>query len=286
MAEQNIQLKNQNGDMLFPLTKWNNIESRPSKLPNPASLTLGDVVYDGTTTKVVETIEGGAVPIAQTTGTSMTDVMSQKAVTDEINALKKLIDDATYSPITITSFAVTPSIVEIGSTVTSVVLSWSLGGSAPTTLVVDGTTITDSTQTSLTRSRLSLKTNTTYSMSATDAKAATASKTATLSFLNRVHWGAASVPELYNSAFVLGLKNNALASSRNRTFSVTAGAGQYIYYTIPSSFGTPTFNVGGFDGGFTKVATFQHTNSSGAVAAYDVYQSDNPNLGTQTVRVS
>ena len=57
MAEQNIQLKNQNGDMLFPLTKWNNIESRPSKLPNPASLTLGDVVYDGTETKIVEMIE-------------------------------------------------------------------------------------------------------------------------------------------------------------------------------------------------------------------------------------
>ena len=93
-------------------------------------------------------------------------------------------------------------------------------------------------------------------MTATDSKAATASKTATLLFLNRVHWGAASVPATYNSTFVLGLSNNALASSRSRTFSVTAGAGQYIYYAIPSSFGTPTFNVGGFDGGFVKVATF------------------------------
>ena len=131
--------------MLFPLTKWNNIESRPSKLPNPASLTLGDVVYDGTETKIVEMIEGGTAPIAQTTGTSTTDVMSQKAVTDELNALKQLINDATYSPITITSFTVVPSTVEIGSTVTSVVLSWSLGGSAPTTLVVDGMTITSPT---------------------------------------------------------------------------------------------------------------------------------------------
>ena len=75
----------------------------------------------------------------------MTDVMSQKAVTDELNALKKLIDDATYSPITITSFTVAPSTVEIGSTVASVTLSWSLGGSAPTALVVNGTTITSLT---------------------------------------------------------------------------------------------------------------------------------------------
>ena len=131
--------------MLFPLTKWNNIESRPLKLPNPASLTLGDVVYDGTATKIVETVEGGTAPIAQTTGTSTTDVMSQKAVTDELNALKQLINDATYSPITITSFTVVPSTVEIGSTVASVVLSWSLGGSAPTALVVNGTTITSLT---------------------------------------------------------------------------------------------------------------------------------------------
>lgn len=233
MAESNIQLKNQNGDALFPLTKWTNIESRPSKLPNPSALTIGDMVYDGTAAKAVEIVEGGtaaivegnATPLAQTTGTSTTDIMSQKAVTDEINALKKLIDDATYSPITITSFTVTPSTAEIGSTVTSVALSWSLGGSAPTTLVVDGTTITSTAQTSLIRSGLSLKTNTTYSITATDAKAATASKTALLSFLNRVHWGAASAPGTYNSAFVLGLASNALASSRSRTFSVTAGAG-------------------------------------------------------------
>ena len=131
--------------MLFPLTKWNNIESRPSKLPNPASLTLGDVVYDGTATKIVETVEGGTAPIAQTTGTSTTDVMAQKAVTDELNALKQLINDATYSPITITSFTVAPSTVEIGSTITNVVLSWSLGGSAPTALVVNDTTITSLT---------------------------------------------------------------------------------------------------------------------------------------------
>ena len=75
----------------------------------------------------------------------MTDVMSQKAVTDELNALKQLINDATYSPITITSFTVVPSTVEIGSTVASVTLSWSLGGSAPTALVVNDTTITSLT---------------------------------------------------------------------------------------------------------------------------------------------
>ena len=62
--------------MLFPLTKWNNIESRPSKLPNPSALTIGDVVYDGTAAKAVEIVEGGTAPLAQTTGTSMTDVMS------------------------------------------------------------------------------------------------------------------------------------------------------------------------------------------------------------------
>ena len=37
------------------------------------------------------------------------------------------------------------------------------------------------------------------------------------------------------------------------------------------------------DGGFSKVATIEFTNASGYKENYDIYKSDNENLGTQTV---
>ena len=84
---------------------------------------------------------------------------------------------------------------------------------------------------------------------------------------------------------ILALASSALAGSRGRTFSVNAAAGEYIYYVIPSSFGTPTFNVGGFDGGFIKVGTVSHQNASGYTQDYDVWKSVNAGLGQTSVTV-
>ena len=76
-----------------------------------------------------------------------------------------------------------------------------------------------------------------------------------------------------------------LASSKARTFPADAGEGEHIVYIIPSSFGTPTFNVGGFDGGFKKAKTIEHTNASGYKQNYDIWQSVQPSLGSTSVTV-
>src|SRR5699024_10268551 len=96
----------------------------------------------------------------------------------------------------------------------------------------------------------------------------------TIQFQPKVYWGVSTKTSL-ESADILGLASSALAGSRGRTFSVNAGDGEYIYYAIPSSFGTPTFNVGGFDGGFVKVGTISHQNASGYTQNYDVWKSVN-----------
>ena len=56
-------------------------------------------------------------------------------------------------------------------------------------------------------------------------------------------------------------------------------------YAIPSSFGTPTFNVGGFDGGFKKLETLSFTNASGHTQNYDIWVSVNAGLGSTAVTV-
>ena len=77
-----------------------------------------------------------------------------------------------------------------------------------------------------------------------------------------------------------------LQTSRETTIDVTAGAGQYIYYAVPTSYGDCTFTSGGFTGGFTKVATVSYTNIYNVTTNYDIWKSDYAGLGTTSVIVS
>lgn len=118
-----------------------------------------------------------------------------------------------------------------------------------------------------------------------DDRGASASGTASIQWLNGVYTGAAAAPATIDSAFIRTLTKT-LQSYKARTFTVNAPAGQYIWYACPAGYGAPVFNVGGFDGGFSKVATFDFTNSSGYTDEYHVWRSDNAGLGSTTVKVS
>ena len=189
-------------------------------------------------------------------------------------------EEFNYKPIAINSFTNNKNTVEMGSTITDITLNWSLNKTAKT-LTLDNATVTP-TDTSKVLSGQSITANKTWTLKATDEKDATATKTTAITFSNGVYWGNKTVPATYDSDFVLTLQKG-LQGNKNKTFTVTAGDGEFIYYALPTRYGTPTFNVGGFDGGFTKIATIEFTNSSGYKENYDIYKSDNANLGTQTV---
>jgi hypothetical protein len=92
---------------------------------------------------------------------------------------------------------------------------------------------------------------------------------------------------LYNEAFIKGLANSALSASRNRTITVNAGPGQKIFYCYRAAYGSATFTVGGFSGGFTNTALLVSlTNAYGFLENYTVWESDNPGLGLTTVVVT
>lgn len=61
--------------------------------------------------------------------------------------------------------------------------------------------------------------------------------------------------------------------------SITAGSGEYLAFAFPSSLGSVTFWVGGFEGGFEAAAAVTIDG-----VAYSVYRSTNPNLGATIVR--
>ena len=197
--------------------------------------------------------------------------------------VQEALDDLNYTPIQITSFSNNVNTVEMGSTVDSVTLKFGFN-KKPKSLTLDGQT-EDVNATSKELSGLSLKTNKTWNLTAKDDREATSTRTTSVSFLNGAYWGIGAVDDSgVTNEFVKGMQK-ALTGSRARDFTVNATEGQYIYYAIPTRFGTPAFFVGGFEGGFAKLKTFDFTNASGYKESYDVYRSDNASLGSTKVAV-
>lgn len=192
-------------------------------------------------------------------------------------------EEFNYKPISINSFTNNKNTVELGTIITDVTLNWSLTKD-PQSLTINDESITPANVRTKTYSGLNLTANKTYTLKVTDEKEASATKTTSITFVNGVYWGVSSEPGPHDSAFVLSLTKG-LQANKNKTFTVNAGEGEYIYYILPTRYGTPTFNIGGFDGGFIKVDTIQFTNSSGYTEAYSIFRSANPNLGNTTVTV-
>ena len=217
------------------------------------------------------------------TGKKFLDSVGTAALIKKIKGEFVTRDEFEYVPIAITSFTNHKNTVEIGTKITDVILNWALNKD-PQVMTIDSETITPLTTRTKTYSGQNITTNKTYTLKVTDEKDATATKTTSITFLNGVYWGAKAAPGSYDSAFILGLSKG-LQSNKNKTFTVDAAAGQHIFYALPARYGACTFNVGGFDGGFTKVSTIEFTNASGYKENYDIYKSVNAGLGNTTVTV-
>ena len=210
--------------------------------------------------------------------------LSANDFTDEY---KQMIDDLAYVKIAVNTMSATNSSNEIGATVAATEVTWALNKAPKTQKIKFGNEAEETLGTDVRSKSYTGKTitaNTTITLTVTDERDAEVTRSVTIGFQPKVYWGVSAETTL-DSAGILALASSALASSRARTLSVNAGAGQYIYYAIPSSFGTPTFNVGGFDGGFSKVATVSHQNASGHTQNYDVWRSVNAGLGSTSVTV-
>ena len=128
--------------------------------------------------------------------------------------------------------------------------------------------------------------NTTFIISGSDKKEKSCTSRGSFNFKHKRYYGVAEIPAEYNSDFILGLSGKEFCTDRTKSaFSLTAGAGQYMFYCFPATYGTPTFNVGGFDGGFELAATIDFTNASGNTTSFVIYKSENANLGTQSIIV-
>ena len=176
-----------------------------------------------------------------------------------------------YQQITINSFTASPTLAEMGSSV-SVELAWSLNKEA-TAQNISGVPVTGTSYTvqNVTQS-------TTWQLTVSDGQTS-ANRTASIAFQNGVYYGVA--PDLTSVTSL----TKVLSGTKSRTITVNAGAGDYIVYAIPKRLGTVEFYVSGFEGGFDEPIEQSLTNASGYTETYRVYKSTNAALGETTVEV-
>lgn len=186
----------------------------------------------------------------------------------------------------ITSFSCSNSILEVGQQINTPQFTATYNETAIAAQLIDNNNNVWQTLSNFAtfNSNYNFKSNTPgtviFTLQATLSE--TVSATFSLNWYYRKYYGTSS--DLTN---IPDLQYNSLASSYAGTFTVDALTGQYIYLAIPSVFGnSPTFTVGGFSGGFSKISTVNLTNTYGIVISYDIYRSDNVSLGSTTVTVS
>ena len=197
--------------------------------------------------------------------------------------LQDVIKDLQYVKIEITSFESDKKVVELGSTVTDITFSWKIN-KTPSALKLNGKVI-DSKLFTYKKTGMKYTSQQSFTLEAIDERNARVAKTIYMYFYNGVYYGTAKMPGTVDATFIKSLHKN-LQNSKNKTFNVSCGENVFIWYALPTRYGVPTFNVGGFDGGFQKVADIEFKNSSGYSEPYIIYKSDNSNLGTKTVTVS
>lgn len=182
-------------------------------------------------------------------------------------------------PVSILSFTNSPGAVEIGSTVANDTLSWTLQGT-PTSQSLDNGIGAVPVGTLFYVDTGPWTVDLTWTLTVSDGTN-TDTATTTLYFLPKIYWGANAATTLATDADVIALSSQ-LAFNFITSQVITCSA-QYIYFAIPTAYGTPNFNVNGLLNTAWTLVTRAFTNASGYTQSYDIYRSDNLLTGTYVV---
>ncbi|MFR1850742.1 MAG: hypothetical protein ACLSXF_06650 [Clostridium sp.] len=242
----------------------------------PISATNSDGTYNKKTWVAKEKITTAELNRIETG--IKTNSVNIKTMSGTINEINTKIWDI-QNPFDISSITLSPNIAQMGSTV-SPKLTWNYTHSVIKSQTINKAAVENTLRT---KTFTGVTATTTYTLDATSNNDTQKSKSATITFANGVYYGK-STAATYDNELINSLTKQ-LSNSKNRTITVNVGAGEYIFYCVPSRLGACSFNVGGFDGGFSKVATVNFTNSDNYAEKYDIYKSDNANLGNTDVTI-
>jgi hypothetical protein len=191
------------------------------------------------------------------------------------------LDYLLYVPLS-ASFSNNVGTVEIGSTVTSVNLTWSYNKSVISQSIDQGigslgVAIRNYTQNG------SWTSDRTYTLTASDGTQ-TPTRQTSFVFRHKRYWGLSSNTSLTDPQIIA--LSNEFATSRGKTFPQLTPAAQYIYYAYPASWGAATFTVNGLLNTAWTLVTRDFVNASGNTTSFNIYRSDNVLTGTFQIVVS
>lgn len=187
---------------------------------------------------------------------------------NKITEINTKIDDLMYEPIKILSATNSASIVEKGSTITEVSVTWSTNKD-PVSQKVNGNPV-DPTLRSYTITGLYYTRDVQISVWAKDERDATDKLTTSITFVNGLYWGVVEDGTDINSSVIQGL-NKILKGSKECSFTIDTPASMRVVFALPASLGTPTFMSGGLVADMYKDKSFEFENARGYRETYDVW---------------
>lgn len=288
--------------------------SEPTRLPTPFQWILLRPGESKTIPCTVADLESRAFYTGYSCAEYLHQLVQSGKITVEFEEIQDFTDipDLPYQYVTdgsgpapvsfdISSFAFaggTPSIVELGSTVTNPTFSASYIGTPSAATLDDGTGAVDLTTpfTSFglgrTYTKSAVGSSQPFTLWATDGTTE-ANRTISINWWPMVYYGVAAVPGAYDQTFVLTTiapQGSVLAGSRQRTVSYDAAPGQKLFYIYPDTFGGVPANFRdantGWEAGFSKSATVAVTNSFGVTVSYAVWESDQTGLGLVSIQIT
>lgn len=101
----------------------------------------------------------------------------------------------------------------------------------------------------------------------------------------KVYYGTFPNDGQTGESFVKSLIGQPVVNNKNVGFGINAGVDEKIYYACRSAYGDMIFTIHSIEGWFTKTDTFDITNDFGFTESYDLYESDDDNLGAVNIFV-
>lgn len=169
--------------------------------------------------------------------------------------------------------------VEKGSIISNVSLSFTVNKDMQSVTIDHGIgDVKGLTSKKLTAQNIS--TDTTYTITATDAEGKSVTASTSIRFLDSVYYGASTLAAITESALIS--MTSKLASSKAMSATFNCSGGKYIYIAMPASFGLTknNFKIGGLANSAWTVTTMDVTNAHGNKASYTVFRSENLQNGS------
>lgn len=188
-----------------------------------------------------------------------------------------------YAPPVISSFTNNQNVVEIGATVSSTLLGWTLSGAAITSQSLNqgigslATNIRGYNDTAV------YTTTRTYTLTVSDGVTSPTANTS-VTFESKMYYGGAATTS--PTDVQLQGMSQFFATSRVQTLNGITLNAQYMIIAYPASMGAATFTINGLPNTDFTLTTRVVQNASGGLVSYNIYNSNNLLTGTYNVSVN